>query len=129
MPLSVISLLRSSQDTEDNRFTEEDVECALQIYLDKDISFNYKRDFIQNKSGIEIPVNKRNGRSLSNHIAMVNETRSFRKHVLREDEYANSGRPSKEMIVKRWRMEHPDGSKNACMRDTGLTKPTVYKWW
>lgn len=32
-------------------------------------------------------------------------------------------------IVQKWRLEHPNGKKSDCIRDTGLTKPTVYKWW
>ena len=24
---------------------------------------------------------------------------------------------------------YPDGKKADCIRDTGLSKPTVYKWW
>lgn len=29
----------------------------------------------------------------------------------------------------RWRLDHPRGKKADCIRDTGLSKPTVYKWW
>ena len=32
-------------------------------------------------------------------------------------------------IVQQWRLEHPDGRKADCIRDTGLNKRTVYKWW
>ena len=35
----------------------------------------------------------------------------------------------KEDVVKQWRAEHPNGKKAECIRDTGLSKPTVYKWW
>ena len=40
-----------------------------------------------------------------------------------------NGRKPKKEIVQKWRLEHPDGKKVDCIRDTGLTKPTVYKWW
>lgn len=36
---------------------------------------------------------------------------------------------SKQKLVDEWRNYHPDGTKAACIRDTGLSKPTVYKWW
>lgn len=36
---------------------------------------------------------------------------------------------SAEQIVKEWRESHPDGKKADCIRDTGLSKPTVYCWW
>jgi hypothetical protein len=39
------------------------------------------------------------------------------------------GRPDKRAIVVQWRKEHPDGRKVDCIQDTGLSKPTVLKWW
>ena len=39
------------------------------------------------------------------------------------------GRPDKQKIVEEWRKSHPDGKKADCIRDTGLDKKTVYKWW
>ena len=36
---------------------------------------------------------------------------------------------TKKLTVFRWRQGHPEGSKADCIRDTGLSKPTVYKWW
>ena len=31
--------------------------------------------------------------------------------------------------VQQFRKEHPKGRKADCIRVTGLSKPTVYKWW
>jgi len=31
--------------------------------------------------------------------------------------------------VTDWRKQNPDGKKADCIRDTGLSKHTVYKWW
>ena len=42
---------------------------------------------------------------------------------------ALQGRPTKEIEVQQWRYEHPTGSKADCIRDTGISKPTVYKYW
>lgn len=39
------------------------------------------------------------------------------------------GAPTKQNIVEEWRKNHPDGKKADCIRETGLSKPTVYKWW
>ena len=44
-------------------------------------------------------------------------------------EEVNEGRPDKAEIVLEWQRSHPDGKKADCIRDTGLSKPTVYKWW
>ena len=44
-----------------------------------------------------------------------------------------NGRPkgsgTKENQVKEWRKNNPNGKKAQCIRDTGLSKMTVYKWW
>ena len=39
------------------------------------------------------------------------------------------GRPNAAMTIKAWRIDHPDGKKADCIRETGVSKPTVYKWW
>ena len=39
------------------------------------------------------------------------------------------GRPDKSQIVVDWRMAHPNGTKEECIRETGLSKQTVYSWW
>ena len=40
-----------------------------------------------------------------------------------------NGRKPKREIVEEWLLSHPDGKKADCIRETGLSKPTVYKWW
>ena len=38
------------------------------------------------------------------------------------------GRNYKE-IVEEWRDQNPNGSKRQCKDETGLTYPTIRKWW
>ena len=38
-------------------------------------------------------------------------------------------RQKKKEIVEEWQQLHPNGKKSECIKDTGLSKPTVYKWW
>lgn len=40
-----------------------------------------------------------------------------------------NGRPDKLSVIAKWRSENLEGTKAGCIRDTGLSKPTVYKWW
>ena len=44
-----------------------------------------------------------------------------------------NGRPkgsgTAEKIVREWRQQHPDGSKKECKDATGLSYPTIRKWW
>ena len=39
------------------------------------------------------------------------------------------GRPDKQQIVQKWQLENPEGTKYQCVKDTGLSKNTVKKWW
>ena len=43
--------------------------------------------------------------------------------------YDNVGRHNVADTVIEWRKAHPDGKKADCIKETGLSKPTVYKWW
>lgn len=112
---------------EDNHFTREDVLAALELYNDNYITFPI--DTISKLTEIRIDKNKRNGRKLDQHIKMVNSLRVMRRDVLGEDEYKNNGRPTAQAKVIKWQKEHPNGKKADCIRDTGLSKKTVYKWW
>lgn len=110
-----------------NHFTREDILAALELFNDSYITFPI--DTIVQLTSLPIEKNKRNGRSLENHIQMVNNTRKFRRDVLKENEYANSGRPTKEEEVKQWQRQNPNGTKAECIKQTGISKPTVYKYW
>lgn len=119
-----LDLLTSNDD---NHFTREDVLAALELYNDNYITFPI--DTISQLTELRIEKNKRNGRKLDQHIKMVNSLRVMRRDVLGEDEYKNNGRPTAQDKVTKWQQKHPNGKKADCIRDTGLSKPTVYKWW
>ena len=112
-------------DNANNHFTEKDVVSALQAFEDKDL-VRYPLRSIVYRSGIAVERNKRNYRKQSVHL----------KHARlsledKNEEYGTilQGRPDKQQIVSEWRKSHPNGKKADCIRDTGLSKPTVYKWW
>lgn len=128
---SLYDYLESLTDDETNHFTKKDIEDAFYGYKNEvgKLTFKLTRDFIEERTKIDIPKNKRNGRKRKDHIEILNNSRKFKRDRLGEDEYGNNGRPDKRTIVARWRIMHPDGKKADCIRDTGLTKPTVYKWW
>lgn len=115
-------------ESDDNHFTEKDVLDALQTFDDKDF-VTYPINSISNRSGIHIEKNTRNGRKQQDHMAYMNNIRSFK---IKNGECSAGGRPigsDKSDIVKMWREENPNGTKAECIRVTGLSKPTVYKWW
>ena len=108
-------------------FTEDDVLAALEGY--DSAWYTYPIDKMSYRSDIPIKKNKRNGRKRKQHIKMVNAMRIMKRDVLGEDEYKNNGRPSAEQVVKEWRDSHLRGTKKQCKEDTGLTYPTIRKWW
>lgn len=115
----------------DETFTVDDCEVALECYDARYKTFPIKD--IEKITGIPIPRNKRNGRKKEKHIKIVNEMRKFKRDVLEEDEYKNSGRPKGSGIkyeqVAAYRAEHPEASVTEVARALNISRPTVYKWW
>ena len=108
-----------------NRFTEDDIVCALEMYNESYVTF--PRDDIAKIAGLRIERNKRNGRKQLDHLR--------RARAVQEIDYPEgswrdgNGRPSARQRVEEYRQRQPDGRKADCIRETGLSKKTVYKWW
>lgn len=105
-------------------FTKEDIKSALECYDDRYATF--PRKDLQSLSGIEIPPNKRNYRKRADHVKLMNAMKQLKKQF---GEEVKEGRPTAEEIVKEWQRNNPGKKKVDCIRETGLSKPTVYKWW
>lgn len=118
-------------EKEDNHFTEYDVLCALKTYHNADEgAYRRKIEYISKKTGITLDPNKRNGRSQTLHLKLARANRDILCEARgKKDWREGNGRPDKANIVQEWRYNNPDGTKAECIRCTGLSKPTVYKWW
>lgn len=117
----------------DNPFTEYDILCAIQVYEDRGM-ITYPKGSIAYKSGLTItPQIKRRekGKRLKQkeHLEEARAIRDIRMGRQGKDWREGNGRKSKCQIVSEWREAHPEGRKADCIRDTGLDKKTVYKWW
>lgn len=106
---------------------DNDFDDAMKVFS-KQKTFYVHTSTIEKKSGIAFNHYKRNGNDMITHLKIARGTRKL-KMDLGLKGLSGGGRPDKQSIVKEWYAAHPNGSKNACMRDTGLSKPTVYKWW
>jgi len=116
-----------------NPFTVKDVSDALQAYHDKGF-VTYPINSISHRSGIHIEKNKRNGLKQKDHLEEARAIRDIRSRRRgKENWYDGGGRPvgsgTKHRQIQEWRVMNPDGKKADCIRELGLTKPTVYKWW
>lgn len=111
-------------------FTEADIDSALDC-LDSRYT-RFPRSEVEKLTQIPVPPNKRNGRKLNQHIAMVNATRKMRRDVFGEDEYRNSGRPkgsgTKADEIRCYAAEHPEANHSEIARALGVSRPTVIKW-
>ena len=109
---------------EKNHFTDYDCIKALEMYNDS--YFTFPIEEIVKLTLIPIEKNKRNYRKQKDHVKVMNTMKALKKQL---GEEVREGRPTAEKTVKQWQQEHPDGKKADCIRETGLSKPTVYKWW
>lgn len=125
---SFLDVLESRTEEEGNHFTRRDIQDALRaLKADKRLLTTMaSRVWLEKSTKVSIQANKRNGRKQSVHLKIARATLAIMNE---ENGTALQGRPSKQEIVQQWRQQHPEGRKADCIRDTGLSKPTVYRWW
>lgn len=108
-----------------NDFTEEDIKAASAYYDTRFAKMTRKE--ISRRTGIEIEPARRNQRPQVQHLQIARFTQSLQDP---EGTWRNrNGAPTKQELVKAWREAHPTGKKADCIRETGLSKHTVLKWW
>lgn len=107
----------------ENELTIQDVKDALEIYSKE--YYHYTISDIEKMSALKIERNRRNYRNQELHLKRARAVRD----VMHDNWREGNGRKPLAEVVKIWRMENPNGTKAECIRDTGLSKPTVYKWW
>lgn len=123
---SLIDGFDEMTDDKHNHFTKKDVNAALQMFNESYTTF--PRAEIEKISGIPIPPNKRNYRPQEEHLKLARYIRDELNG--KKDTWQNKdGRPTMEQIVRDYLIEHPDARKCDIIKETGLSKPTVYKWY
>lgn len=133
---SLVPKLDKLTETEDNHFTTQDVDDAMKGYDEKYCTWPIKT--VENTTLFRIDKNRRNGIEQNLHLMLARQRRDTMRTVRKQGKWdANNGRKkatignSKEAkIVAAWRADNPESNnKSACARDTGLSRPTVRKWW
>lgn len=131
--LALVPRMEALTGNTGRHFSERDALDALKAY--KESSETYPRQLIEDRTGLRIEPNKRNGRNTATHLE--------RARAVQEIDYPNgswrdgNGRPkaTKENSphyakVQEWRDRNPNSTnKSRCARETGLSRPTVRKWW
>ena len=116
-------------ESEDNRFTVDDIETALTAYLDSYTTF--PRDDIAKYSGLKMIPNKRNGRKQDVHLGRARAVQAFDdpEGIWRNKEGRPKGSGTAQEKVAAYRAEHPEASVTEVARALKISRPTVYKWW
>lgn len=119
-------------DWKGDEFNQRNVEAIIRFF-GKAGGYKAKSETLEEWLGYEFKRigRKTNGRSQKDHLE--------RARKVQEVDYPNGewryrgGRPKgnsePKQIVLKWREARPDGRKCDCIRETGLSKPTVYRWW
>lgn len=121
---SFFDYMESLTVKDDNHFLREDIITALEMYNDDYMT--YPIHSIVERTDIPIQKNKRNGRKQSTHLKIARSTLEIMND---ENGKALQGRKAKREIVLRWKAHNPGKRKTDCIKETGLSKPTVYKYW
>ena len=111
----------------DEPFTEKDCEVALECFDERYCTFPI-RD-IEKITGIEIKRNRRNYQKQIDHLEIARAIQAIKDRQQGKNWRENNGRKSKEKLVIEYRSKYPGATPKECIRDTGLNKNTVYKWW
>lgn len=126
--LDLLEKYDNLSEREDNRFTIADVMDALQIFHDKDY-ISFPINSIKKLSGLQIEKNKRNYRKQKEHLRGARALRDIYNPNWRDGNGRPKGSGEKKYIVLKWRLRNPEGKKSKCIKETKISKPTVYKWW
>ena len=107
-----------------NRFTEDDIEAALNIF--QECYTTFPRDDISKLTGIPLQPSKRNGRKQKDHLKRARAVQGvdYPGGEWRE----GNGRKSKEQQVLELRAAHPEASISELSRISGISRPTLYKY-
>ena len=110
-----------------NPMTMDDVNSALEMYSKE--YFRFKIEDISKLTDIPIQHNKRNKQKQADHLEEARAIRDIRMRRQKRKWTDGNGAKNKKEMVLRWRRFNPEGRKIDCQRETGLSKPTVLKWW
>lgn len=95
----------------------------------KEYYYKIIREKISKMTAIHIMPNKRNGRKQEVHLMGSRVLQEINDRINNTNWRDGNGRKSKSDIVLSWMLDNQDKRKVDCIKDTGLTKPTVYKYW
>lgn len=125
---SLLDLYDAMSIEEINRFTEDDIQCALEMYNEDYVTF--PRDDIAKISGLTIEKNKRNGRKQKDHLKRCRIIQMANDEVDETNWREGNGRKSKKDVILEFVRNNPSVTKKAVIaRSVGVARKTVVKYY
>ena len=115
-------------EEEINRFTQDDIVCALEMFNEDYVTF--PRDDIVKLSGLTMPINKRNGRKQAEHLKRCRIIQQASDIVDGTNWRSGSGRKEKRAEVFEYMRSHPEVKKKTeIARALQIDRGTVAKYY
>ena len=122
------SLLPQFNKDANRKIKEREIKSAMKMFNPK--AMETPREILESWQEWKYEPIKRNGRDRDLHLRIARATRDI---IYPDNSWMGDGRPkgsgTAQEKVQQFRAEHPEATKAECIRVTGLSKPTVYKWW
>ena len=123
----LISLLPDYNKGAERQIKEKEIYSAMKMYNSK--AMLTQRESLENWQGWEYKPIKRNGLKQKDHLEIARAIQTIKDRQQGKNWRKGNGRKSQKNIVLEWLKSHPNGKKVDCIRDTGLSKTTVYKYY
>lgn len=120
------SLLPDYNRGAERKVKYSEIRSAMKMYNEN--AMLTQRSSLENWIGWEFKPIRRNGRTRADHIRLMNLIRDELNHNTTWNRVGNGRKPKRDTVVQ-WRMQNPTGRKCDCRRDTGLSRPTIDKYW
>ena len=124
----LLSLIPTYNNGAVRKVKKKEIYSAMKMYNERAIDTPKLRT--QDWLGWEFKGAKRNGRKQETHLKLARGQKAILKEI---GEMNPEGRPkgsgTKAKTVREWRSAHPDGKKIDCYRETGISRPTIDRWW
>lgn len=113
-----------------NELTIADMNSALEAYSKEYYDTSIAE--INYWTGVGIERNKRNGRSQERHLEIARGDKADMKKrgkPFRNPEGRPPGKSRQRDMVIEFKRTNPEATPAECIRETGVSRNTVYKWW
>lgn len=111
------------------KLTTDDLKDAYDAFnADVTMLRRMRKEYIEKNAHIKFNTPRRNKRKQDVHLKIIrNNKRTLIE--LGEDNWDKGGRPSKKDQILQFRKNNPAANKSQCIKSTGISKVTVYRWW